>query len=54
MGSSLMNLSQMSLGEKNSTISACGTNDRHNLMKFAGEKVRGVEENENIMLEKTR
>lgn len=46
-----MNFSSMSLREKSSTISAHGTNDRHNLMKFAGEKVRGVEENENIMLE---
>jgi len=42
----------MSLGGKKNSISAHGTNDRHHLMKFAGEKVRGVEENENITLEK--
>lgn len=40
------------LGEKNSPESAHSANDRRNLIRFAGEKVRGVEENENIVLEK--
>lgn len=52
MGGSQINPSRMSFFGGNGLISACGTNDRHNLVKFPGEKVRGVEKNENIMLQK--
>lgn len=52
MGKSLMYLSRMTLGGKNSPESAHSANDRRNILRFAGEKARGVEENENIVLEK--